>query len=135
MRKHPWTGDPLPSVDELAAAGVIDLSGPRCECGDLLSSHRRQSRAAIALSHRGRMDSVWSRLEFKFPEVKRVGMSVWHARRDGSLRRVLTGDERFAPIRKPYGPETDEEWELLRDAALIAIRPTHNKPPSGAKGN
>ena len=79
------------------------------------------NRVIDALALRGRMERVWHQLEFKYPEIKAVGMALWHARRDGRLRRVITGHDKFIPIRTALGPETDEEWDLLRDAALLAI--------------
>jgi len=69
----------------------------------------------------GRMTTVWDQLDFRFQRIHDHAEEVWLARRSGAMRRKLMGDDRFAALRKPEGPETPEEWALLEVAALEAI--------------
>ena len=69
------------------------------------------------LAHRGQMMSVWNQLEHRYPEIAKRTWDVFAARRDGRIRRMIESDPRAENIRKPFGPESDTEWDTL--AALV----------------
>lgn len=57
----------------------------------------------------GSMLNVWTTLEGLYPLISGLSLSVWRARRDGTIRAALAGTD----LDKPFGPETQDEWERL----------------------
>lgn len=79
---------------------------------------------AEILTTRRRMEDVWFLLDRKYPDLRMRGDSVFHARRDGRIRLLIQNRPQYAPINKPFGPETDDDWDLLHTCVLEAIGTT-----------
>jgi hypothetical protein len=75
------------------------------------------------LAHRGRLQSIWSQLEYRYAEVRDHAEAVWVARKNGVLRRLVEREPRYAVLLDgaQTGPTSDAEWDLLAEAALVAI--------------
>lgn len=67
-----------------------------------------------------RHQRVFDDLRSLFPMVRTHYHRVWAARRDGTLRAHILGDQRFTCLRDGHIPANAAEWELLAYACLEA---------------
>lgn len=76
-----------------------------------------------SLAHRGRLQSIWSQLEYRYTEIRDHREAVWIARKNGVVRRLVEREPRYAVLLDgaQTGPTCDSEWDLLADAVLVAI--------------
>ena len=75
------------------------------------------------LAHRGRLETVWAQLEYRYPAVKAHTEAVWIARKTGTMRRLVEREPRYQLLMEnaAVGPQTQGEWDLLAEATLVAI--------------
>lgn len=75
------------------------------------------------LAQIGRLRSVWDHLAYRDERIAAYAESVWVARKDGRIRRLVEREDRYRPLLESAstGPLTDAEWDLLAEACLVAI--------------
>jgi hypothetical protein len=75
------------------------------------------------LALRGRLQSVWAQLEYRYPVIAAHAQDVWIARRNGVLRRLVEREQRYHALlaNQAIGPQSELEWDLLALATLEAI--------------
>lgn len=96
------------------------------------------NRRIDALAQRGRLMSVWDRLAYRDARIAAAAEQVWIARKDGRIRRLVEREPRYAALLEnaARGPQSDDEWALLADACLEAIRPqSHGAVRAGIGGS
>lgn len=81
------------------------------------------NRRIDGLAHRGRLETVWAQLAYRYPTVKSHAEAVWIARKNGTLRRLVEREPRYQRLieNAAIGPQTQAEWDLLAEATLMAI--------------